>query len=153
MKYILLLAVVYGLLVSPCLAMEDEYDSPQSRGQVPANLVADKDDPNLNKDEWSLFAKTLLGKITELADRCEIIADQLESKIKLSPEQLKMLQKEAYILKKRVQIIELESNIATAYVESVEETLRKQEIMEEARREQEIIGVLSGLLPTSMDVD
>ncbi|OJW53347.1 MAG: hypothetical protein BGO67_01185 [Alphaproteobacteria bacterium 41-28] len=140
MRFKLLLVVaIYGLLISPCLAMEDESGKHQSRSQA---LVSIREEPNVEKEEWQNFVNSLLVLSTKLADRCEDVADDLWNNKKLSPEQLRNVEIQAYILGEQLQILKHQINITSAYVLSIEEMIKEMEISEKSGREKEVTETL-----------
>jgi hypothetical protein len=112
MKSIILFALLFGLLQSPCLAMED------------------KDKTNLDKDEWPHLSKTLQelnlkDQCEELARRCEALANQMQCQRTLSPEQLIEFKIRNSILENQLYVIKNQSNIISLQVELLEEYIRK----------------------------
>jgi len=119
--------------------MEDESGKHQSRSQA---LVSIREEPNVEKEEWQNFVNSLLVLSTKLADRCEDVADDLWNNKKLSPEQLRNVEIQAYILGEQLQILKHQINITSAYVLSIEEMIKEMEISEKSGREKEVTETL-----------
>lgn len=129
MKYMMLFASIYGVLQSPCLAMEDEPTSHLSRTQHPSRSQAPAN-VETGKDEWPHLSQTLrtlqlVDKSNELANKCEALANQIQCGQKFSPKELIEFEIRKSILENQLNIIKNQSNIISLQVELVEEHIRQ----------------------------
>jgi len=73
----------------------------------------------------------------KIADRLEAIADELEKNKDEALYNRRQFETEVYILSKQLQMIQLQSEIVFARATSIEQKIKEQEEMENARKEDE----------------